>query len=253
VNTPSVDWSQALKNATGSVAGAAPGARAPQYNNIPMGLQTPAGGAGAATLYGPQPTQTPQAGVLSSPGYGEDWYRMYGNDINQPTNTQKLFDRGMSATDSLYGSATDMTNRSINAATAARGIYDGTAAIGSIGLADADLRAKQVQDYEQLGQAADQANQGAYQAASGAANAAQNQTTSRVQDIVGGQEKLSSDQASTIASFYDLAEKGQLTGDMASIEAKIQASGVDAATAQALTNDLLQIGGIAAKAGSGGK
>lgn len=196
---------------------------------------------------------TPVPGVLSGPGYGEDWYAQHGNDINQPTNTQNLFDQGVGRTNSIYDNAIDMTNRQINAQTAARGIYDGSAALGSIGLADSNLRAAQVKDYEGLGEAADAANQGAYTAGSNAANAAQNETTNRISTIVGGQANLSKDQADVVSSFYDMAEKGQLTADMASIEAQIQASGVDAATAQALTNDILQAGGIVAKASSGGK
>lgn len=198
-------------------------------------------------------SSSPQSGVLSGPGYGESWYQMYGNDINQPTNTQKLFDMGIGTTNPIYDNAIDMTNRQINAQTAARGIYDSSAAIGSIGLADSNLRAAQIKDYENLGQAADSANLGAYTAGSNAANAAQNQTENRISTIVGGQEKLSSDQANLVSNFYDMAEKGQLTADMASIEAQIQASGVDAATAQAIANDILQAGGIAAKAGSSGK
>lgn len=232
-------WAQPFQQAGQAVASAIqPAAALAQQQQ-----QQPAAGPGGA--------DTGQPGVLSTPGYGESWYQMYGNDINQPTNTQKLFDQGVGRTNPIYDNAIDMTNRQINAQTAARGIYDSSAALGSIGLADSNLRAAQVKDYEDLGQAADAANQGAYTAGSGAANAAQNQTENRISTIVGGQEKLSADQANVVSNFYDMAQKGQLTADMASIEAQIQASGVDAATAQALTNDILQAGGIVAKASTG--
>lgn len=210
-----------------------------------------------ASTAAPAPTPSapvdPTAGVLSGPGYGEDWYAQYGNDINQPTNTQKMFDMGPGAMNPMYDNAIDMTNRQINAQTAARGIYDGSAAIGSIGLADAALRGQQLQDYEKLGTTADAANQGAYTAGSNAANAAQNETTSRVNAIVGGQTQLSTAAANTIDNFYQMAESGQLTADMASIEAQIQASGVDAATAQAIANDLTSLAGSGIKAASSGK
>jgi hypothetical protein len=222
----------------------------------------PAGGSSVAGFQktpGQLPTSTPTsapssgAGVLSTPGYGETEFAQHGNDLTGKSNSQSLYDEGVSATNPYYQNAVTQANKGIDLAESARGEGNSGAALAEIGTADANLYGQQALAQQQLAGQADSANTGQYTATMNAAEGAQNATTNRVNSATSAYTNLSNDQANMVDKFYSMAESGQLTGDMASIEAQLAASGVDAATANAIANDLIQVGGIAAKAATGGK
>ena len=199
------------------------------------------------------PGATP-TGVLSGPGYGESEFQQHGNDLlGQPSNSQSLYDEGVSATNPYFQNAITQTNKAIDMAEASRGEGNSGAALGEIGTADATLLGQQALAQEQLAGQADTANTNQYTATMNAANGAENETNSRVNGAAAAYTNLSTQQANLVDNFYSMAEQGQLTGDMASIEAQLAAAGVDAATAQAISNDLLQAAAIGVKATSGGK
>lgn len=196
-------------------------------------------------------------GVLSGPGYGEDWYKAHGNDLSGPSNTQTLFNEGMQGLDPYYNYAQTQVDNSINAQAGARGNWDSSATLGAIGTANADLRGQEAMQLETLANQADASALGRYSASSSASSLAQKDLENRVQEVVSGTEKLSQDQANLVMGFYDMAQKGELTADMAAIEAQMKAAGMDAAQIQAEMNLLLTGGGASAKVysavnGSGG-
>jgi hypothetical protein len=205
-------------------------------------------GSAAATAGAP-----PTTGPLSGPGYNENWYAQHGGDLSGPTNTQSLYDEGVNATNPYYANAMQVTNAGIDSAEAARGEGNSGAALQEIGTADANLSGQQALGQANLATSADTANANQYNASSNASNTAENSTNSRIGGGITAQTNLSTAQSNLVDNFYNMAQTGSLTADMASIEAQLQASGVDAATAQALTNDILTAGGIGAKAASGGK
>lgn len=187
-------------------------------------------------------------GVLSGPGYGEAFEAAHGNDLTGPSKSSSLYDEGVSATNPYYQNAMKVTNAGIDMAEAARGEGNSGAALAEIGSADANLSGQQALGQANLASQADAADTSRFTAAATAANNAEGQTTNRVNSAASAYTNLSNDQAQAVDNFYSMAEKGQLTGDMASIESQLAASGVDAATAQAIANDLLQVGAIATKA-----
>jgi hypothetical protein len=204
------------------------------------------------TTVGQTPGSTPP---LQGPGYGETEFAAHGNDLMGGTNSQALFNEGDAGSNPFYDDAINKTNEAINNQEWARGEWNGGGALAAIGSADANLRGQQALGLTNLANQADSANEGAYTSTMNAANGAETETNNRVSGGVTANMNLSNDQANLVDNFYQMAENGQLTTGMASIEAQLAASGVDAATAQALTNDILQAGGIAAKVsgGSGGK
>jgi hypothetical protein len=219
---------------------------------------SPTGAPTKATVNGFDPTSSPTGaptapstpGVLSGPGYEENWYATHGNDNSGPTNSQKLYDEGASATNPAYQNAMDMANRQINRQEWARGGLNSGAALEAGAMADANLMGTQAIHQGELAGQADTANTTQFNSNSAAAKGAQDATNTRIQTITGGTEKLSADQAHTVDNFYQMAETGQLTADMASIEAQMQAAGVDAATAQALASDITSLAAAGIKAGS---
>lgn len=217
------------------------------------GFQTTGGTLPTATPVTTTPTSSSMPGVLSTPGYGETEFAQHGNDLTGKSNSQSLYDEGVAATNPYYQNAVTQTNKGIDLAESARGEGNSGAALAEIGTADANLYGQQALAQQQLAGQADSANTGQYTATMNAAEGAQNATTNRVNSATSAYTNLSNDQANMVDKFYQMAESGQMTGDMASIEAQLAASGVDAATANAIANDLIQVGGIAAKAASGGK
>lgn len=192
-------------------------------------------------------------GVLSGPGYGEAWEAANGNNLSGPSNSQTLYDQGVNATNPYYANAMAVTTAGINSAEAARGEGNSGAALSEIGTADANLSGQQALGQSTLAGQADTANTSQFTAGSNAANNAENQTNNRVSGAASAYTNLSNDQAQMVDNFYQMAETGQMTGDMASIEAQLAASGVDAATAQAITNDLLSVAGTGVKAATSSK
>ena len=204
-----------------------------------------------ATPNSPPGTSTPPTpGVLSGPGYDESWFQQHGNDLSGPNNSQSLYNEGVSATNPYYQHAMDVTNQGINLAEAARGEGNSGAALAEIGSADANLSGQQALAQENLAGQADTANTSQFTAGSNAASAAQNATNTRVSGAASAYTNLSNDQANMVDNFFQMAESGQLQTNMAGIEAQLAASGVDAATQQAIINDLSSLAGAAAKAGS---
>lgn len=226
----------------------------PSGGSSVAGFQTTAGVLPTATPITTTPTSPSTTGVLSGPGYGETEFQQHGNDLlGGKSNSQSIYDQGVSATNPYYQNAVEQTNKAIDLAESARGEGNSGAALAEVGTADANLYGQQALAQQQLAGQADSANTGQYTATMNAAEGAQNATTNRVNSAASAYTNLSNDQANMVDKFYQMAESGQMTGDMASIEAQLAASGVDAATANAIANDLIQVGGIAAKAASGGK
>lgn len=203
-----------------------------------------------STAPGSTPDSAPTPGVLSGPGYGESWYQQNGNNLSGPSNSQSLYDEGVSATNPYYQHAMDVTNQSIDLAEAARGEGNSGAALAEIGNADATLSGQQALAQENLAGQADTSNTSQFTAGSNAANNAETQTNNRVNGAASAYTNLSNDQANMVDNFFQMAESGQLQANMAGIEAQLAASGVDAATQQAIINDLSSLGGAAIKAGS---
>jgi hypothetical protein len=192
-------------------------------------------------------SSAPTTGPLSGPGYNESWYAQHGNDLSGPTNSQKLFDEGAAGSNPFYENAMNQTDKSINAAENARGDWNSSAALGTIGSANADIMGQQALGLTNLGSQADTENTAQFTAGSNASNTAQQSTQNRINGDITANMNLSTAQSNLVDNFYQMAQTGSLTADMASIEAQLQASGVDAATAQALTNDILTAGGVVAK------
>jgi len=226
------------------------GADSAQYSGQSGG---PANTNVAASLRMPDQSTGTQGstGPLSGPGYGELWYQQHGNDLNGPTNSQTLFDEGMAGSNPFYQDAIAETNKGINAAENSRGNWNSSAALGSIGMADANLLGQQALGLTTLGGTADTQNTNQYLAESAASNAAQNSTQNRIAGDITANMNLSTAQSNLVDNFSQMAQTGQLTTDMAGIEAQLQASGVDAATAQALANDILTAAGVVTKATAG--
>lgn len=196
------------------------------------------------------PGAAPTPGMLSGPGYGEQWWQQHGNDLSGKTNSQKLFDEGDAGSNPFYQNAIKTTNDAINLQSAARGEGNSGAALGEIGTADANLLGQQALGLTQLSGQADSANTSQFNAGSGASATAEGLTNARGAGAAAAYTNLSQDQANMVDNFYSMASKGELTADMAGIEAQLAASGVDAATATAIANDLTSLASAGIKAGS---
>jgi hypothetical protein len=214
-------------------------------NAVGAGNPGTSGGGGAGV-------GTPSEGVLSGPGYNEDWYKAHSTDMNGPSSSTKLFNEGMAGSNPFYDNAIQQADQQINNESANRGGWNSSSTMNTIGLTNANLRGQQAHELGMLAGQADSADTSRFTAGSGASNTAQDSTENRVNSATNGYLNLSKDQASMVQDFYDMAAKGLELTDMAAIEAQMKASGMSAQEIASVTNDLLKVASIGVSASGGG-
>jgi hypothetical protein len=195
----------------------------------------------------PKPT-APTEGVLSGPGYQEDWYKTHGQDLMQgPSASEKLFNAGMDASNPFYDYAEGRATKAINDASAARGNFNSSYTLRQIGDTVANLRGQQAKELGDRAGQADAAKVGRYNASEGYAGDAQRATEGRVNSAVAGTMGLANGQAGLVDNFYTKAGDISNRANMAAIEAQLKSSGLSASEVQNTMNMIMQGGAIASK------
>lgn len=192
----------------------------------------------------------PHSGVLSDPGYNEDWYKKYGESLmGSPSASESLYAEGAAGSNPFYDNAQKQTIKAINDAAAARGDFNSSYTMNNIGMAVADLRGQQAHELGQLAGQADAAKLGRFNASEGYSGDAQNALERRAMGASNAYTNLANDQAGLVGGFYGEAGKEATTAQMAAIEAALKKSGLDMAQFNQLMNSLTSLGGGAIKAG----
>jgi hypothetical protein len=205
-----------------------------------MGRPDPNAGSGAPT--GGEPP-------LAGPGYGEDFYKKYGEDLMKtPSASESLYAQGAAASNPFYDYAEGQTTKAINDASAARGNFNSSYTMKNIGNAVANLRGQQAHELGQLAGQADQGKFGRYDRGSTYASRAQDQTENRIKGGLDAYGNLARDRAGLVDNFYGEAGRGMSTANLAAIEAQLKAAGMDAAETKAYLDFLVTAGGLAAQA-----
>lgn len=206
------------------------------------GLDTsPFGGPGATP-----PAPTP--GVLSEPGYYEEYYKAHGNDLMGPSASEDLYAKGAAGSNPYYDYAEGRATDSINAASRARGGFNSGAALAQIGNSSAYLRGQQAHELGQLAGQADTAKLGRYGLTGQMADTAQSHTENRITGALDREMGLDSAQANQVHGFYADAMAAAQKGDMAAVEARLKAAGMDAAEIKQFTDLFMSGAALATKA-----
>lgn len=187
-------------------------------------------------------------GVLSGPGYNEDWYKTYGQDLmKSPSASEQLFAKGMEGSNPYYDYAQQEAVKAINDASAARLNFNSSYTMKQIGNTVANIRGQQAKGLTDLAGQSDAARVGRYDFSAGAARSAQNSTEDRIRQIMGGTTDLARGRAGLVDNFYTNAGNISNKANMAAIEAALKESGLSAAEIQNLINNALQAGGVVSK------
>jgi hypothetical protein len=192
----------------------------------------------------PNATPPPEA-PLAGPGYQEDWYKTYGQDLmGAPSASEDLFAKGMAGSNPFYDEAQKQATKAINDASAARGGFNSSHAITAIGNTAAKLRGLQAHELGQLAGQADAGKFGRYDRGNDYAGDAQKAMENRANTGLDAQFKLSSGQASLVQGFFETAGKGYTQAQMAAVEAALKASGLTSAEAKAMMDQATAVAGI---------
>jgi len=222
------------------------------FTQGPMGQTARAGNNTGPSGFASPATAAPSTeGVLSGPGYYEDFYKTHGQDLmGTPTASERLFDQGIGALNPYYDFAEEAAHKSINDAAAARGNFNSSFTLKNLANASANLRGQQAREMGERASAADQGRFGRYGLSSEMADRAQGRTEGRIGQATNAYTGLARDQAGLVRDFYGDAGRGMDQANMAAIEAQLKASGMDAAEIQGIMNFLLSAGGLGVRAGA---
>lgn len=183
--------------------------------------QPPAGGGGGSG--------SGSEGVLSGPGYNEDFYKKYGDDLmGKPSASEDLYSQGVAGSNPFYDYAQDQTIKAINDQSSVRGNFNSSYTMKNIGTQVASLRGQQAHELGMLAGQADQGRFGRYDRAEGYSKDAQRSTEDRVKAAGNAYTDLANDQADKVHGFYDAAGKEMSQADMAAIEVQMKRAGMTA-------------------------
>lgn len=209
----------------------------------------PAPGMGKGYLGTYVPPDNSGEGVLSGPGYDEEWYKKHGEDlVNTPSASEDLYSRGVSGSNPFYDYAQQQTIKAINDASAARGNSNSSFTMKNIGNAVADLRGQQAHELGQLAGQADSAKTSRYGASQRFANSAQDSTESRINQVTRNTTDLADKQARLVNPFYSEAGRQMSAADMANIELLLKKAGLSGQQAK----EMLDMWGAGVKTLFGG-
>lgn len=187
-------------------------------------------------------------GLLSGPGYGEDWYKSYGNDLmGGPGDSEKLFAQGMAGSNPFYDYATQQATKGVRDAAAGRGGFNSGAAIQAEGNVTANLRGQQAQGLTDLAGQSDASRLARYSAGERFAGNAQDRLEDRVRGAFSDELSLADKRSGLVDNFYGAAGEQDMRAKMAAIEAKFKAGNIDAATRQAELNALTSLAEVGVK------
>jgi hypothetical protein len=235
-----------------STGGATPPAKRslPGMPSLP-GAPAPDPGSGNAYAPPSAPSEpaAPTEGVLSGPGYQEDWYKKYGQDLmGGQSASEQLYAQGAAGSNPFYDYAQQQTIKAINDQAAARGNFNSSFTMNRIGNSIADLRGQQAHELGQLAGQSDRARSDRYSLSSGFAGDAQDRTERRVRGGVDAYTDLADKRADTVGNFYGQAGKDMTTAEMAAIELQLKKAGLSAAEIENLVKAGGEVAGIVAKA-----
>ena len=208
----------------------------------PPASTTTGGGGGGA------PTNNYTDAPLAGPGYNEDWYKTYGQDLmKSPSASEDLYSRGVAGSNPYYDYAEQQATRAINNAAAARGGWNSSYALKQIGDSTANIRGQQAHELDMLANQADQAKFGRYDRGQNYAESAQNSTERRITGGVNAYTGLANNQADKVGSFYMEGGREATQSEMAAIEAQLKAAGLTSQEAKQMMDEAGSIAGLFAK------
>jgi hypothetical protein len=221
-------------------------------DKLPIPAQPGGGGGAGLTQGGGAGPEYPLAG----PGYQEDWYKTYGNDLmGTPSASEDLYSRGVAGSNPFYDYAQEQTIKAINDAAAARGNFNSSYTMKTIGNAVADLRGQQAHELGILAGQSDQGRFGRYDRGNDYSGDAQRAMENRANMSVSQALDVASKRAGLVGGFYGEAGRESTMATMAAIEAELKRMGLDAQYVQQAMNVFMQSLGSGAQifgAGGGG-
>lgn len=186
---------------------------------------------------------------LADPGYNEDFYKKYGQDlVNTPSASEDLYAKGAAGSNPFYDYAQQETIKAINDASAARGDFNSSYTMRNIGNAVADLRGQQAHELGQLAGQADSAKLGRYNASEGYSADAQHAMEGRANAGLDRQMSISNNEANQVGGFYGKAGDESQQAEMARIETYLKQAGLSAEETKQALALFGQLGGDALKA-----
>lgn len=217
-----------------------PGSGNNYKNGVPINPATP-------KLPG-QETGPSMEGPLSGAGYGEDWYKQYGQDLMKtPSASEDLYARGVEGSNPFYDYAQQQTIKAINDASAARGNFNSSYTMKNIGNAVADLRGQQAHELGQLAGQSDTSRYGRYDRGASYADTAQKLLEDRAQRQIDSRMGLAQGQAGLVGGFYGEAGRESQQAEMARIEAMLKKSGMSLEETKFMMDMIGNIGSTATK------
>lgn len=192
---------------------------------------------------------------LAGPGYREDWYKKYGQDLmGDPTASERLFDMGVAGSNPYYDFAQQQAIKAINDSAAARGGFNSSYTQNLIGKTVADIRGQQAHELNMLAGQADTGKFGRYDRGERYAGNAQDAMENRANRGLDYAYKLASGKANLVPGFYGEAGRESFQAQMAAIEAALKKAGLTSAEAQQMLNQFGQgVGIFTSLYGMGGK
>lgn len=197
------------------------------------------------------PPATGTDAPLAGPGYGEDWYKTYGNDLmNTPSASEKLFAEGDAGSNPFYDFAQQQAVKGLNDASAARGDFNSSFTLKNIGSAIADIRGQQAHELGQLASQADQGKFGRYDRGNQYSSDAQRLMENRANKSLDYQMDLSKGESGLVNGYYGEAGREATASQMAQIEANLKKAGLSEAEYDKWMKILFEGVGSGAKLGA---
>lgn len=187
----------------------------------------------------------PPEAPLAGPGYQEDWYKTYGQDLmRSPSASEDLYSRGVEGSNPFYDYAQEQTIKAINDAAAARGGFNSSYTMKSIQNAVADLRGQQAHELGQLAGQADQGKFGRYDRGNEYSGDAQRTMEKRATGGLNYEMELSKGLAGLVGDFYGEGGKQSMQAKMAEIEAALKKSGLSAEETRQMLETIFSVGEV---------
>lgn len=191
----------------------------------------------------------PVEGPLSGPGYEEEFYKKYGQDLmNKPSSSEELFAQGMAASNPFYDYAQQQTIKAINDATAAGGSFNSSFREKNIGNAVADLRGQQAHELAQLAGQADKGRIDRYDTTGDFAHGAQDAMEDRARGAIDDELDLARGRGGLVGDFYGEGGREAQQAKMAEIEAALKKSGLSAEETKQMMQTIFGVGQVISSA-----
>lgn len=199
------------------------------------------------------PDQALMNEAANRPQQQQDYFDYMKGQAGGLTNEEQLYNERKSGNDPAAAYQDQQAYTAINRQLAARGRYNSTPGVRQITDYQANANAQRSQQLASLAGGADSSRLGVDNAYGNAASGASGEQSKYFNDLMNNSQSLAQAKADTFGHYSDEGGAAFSQGQMAKIEAQMQAAGVDAATIHQFVTDWAQIGTGVVKTATSGK